>query len=239
MSTVISMQDLLDNALHFGHKTSRWNPKIRPYIYGKKHDIHIFDLNKTVQKMKEAFDYLHKSVSEGKVVLFVATKPQAGPLVKEISKSTKMPYVTEKWLCGLLTNFETIKNRIKHFKNLKEMKKTGELEKYTKKEQSKFTKEMLKLGTMLGGVENMGKIPDILFIVDTFREKNAVAEAEKLHISTIGIVDTNADPTKINYPIPANDDALKSLTFIMKLVEEVVLDAQKKGSKKQEPETKS
>lgn len=231
----ITIKDLMDHAVHFGHKTSRWNPKIKPYLYGKKNDIYLFDLNKTATKLKEALEFLYKEIANGKVVLFVATKPQAGPFIRELSKTTSMPFVTEKWLCGLLTNFETVKSRIKYFKKLKEMQKSGEMEKYTKKERGQMDKEMDKLEVMLGGVENMTKKPDLLFIVDAFREKNAISEAKKLGIKTIGIVDTNADPESVDYAIPANDDAVKSLEYLLGLVQESILTGQKnKGKVKSE-----
>lgn len=226
----ISIQDMMDNAVHYGHKTSRWNPKIRPYIFGKHNNIHIFDLHKTAQKMKEAMEFLAREVSQGKTVLFVATKPQAGSIVKELCKDTSMPYVTEKWLCGLLTNFDTIKNRIRYYQKIKEMEKSGEIEKYTKKERGNLHKEMEKLETMLGGVSEMRRRPDIMFVIDTYREKNALREAQKLGIKTVGIVDTNGDPESVDMPIPANDDALKSLNYILNIVKETISTA-KKGKK--------
>lgn len=223
----ITVQDLMDNAVHFGHKTSRWNPKIKPYLFGKKNDVYLFDLHQTAAKLKEALEFLYREIAQGKIILFVATKPQAGPIVREISNTTGMPFVTEKWLCGLLTNFETIKSRIKYYKKLQDMQKSGEMEKYTKKERSEIAKEMKKLEVMLGGVQNMTKKPDLLFIVDTYRERNAINEAKKLGIKTIGIVDTNADPELIDYPIPANDDAVKSLQYLLGLTREVILTGQK------------
>lgn len=234
----ISLKELAKNAVHFGHKTSRWNPKIKPYLYGKNKEVHIFDLHQTASKLKEALEYLHDATSKGKTVLFVATKPQAGVLIKELCEELKLPYVSEKWLCGLLTNFETIKTRIKRMKKLKEMKQTGEIEKYTKKEQGQFMKEYDKLHTMLGGVEDLTKAPDILFIIDTLREHNCVKEAKKLGITTIGIVDSNADPTTVDFPIPANDDAVKSITCILGLAKQAIVSKPAKApapKKKEEP----
>jgi len=193
--THISLKEMAQNAVHFGHPTARWNPKMKPYIYGSRHGIHIFDLNKSEQCRK---------------------------LLQEIKEETGMPIVTDKWIPGLLTNFKTIKQRIDHFKQLKEDDASGALSKYTKKEHTKLRKEIQKLSMSLSGVENMKGKPDVLFVSDIVRDNIAVTEARKLKIPVIGIVDSNADHDKVDFVIPANDDAIKSLEFILGLAKEAV-----------------
>lgn len=220
--TNISLKDMAQNAVHFGHPTSRWNPKMKPFIYGARHGIHIFDLNKSAKHLMAALEFLNKASREGKEILFVGTKQQCRRLLQEIKEETGMPIVTDKWIPGLLTNFKTIKQRIDHFKQLKEDDAKGALSKYTKKEQTKLRKEIQKLSMALSGVENMKGKPDVLFVSDIVRDHIAVTEARKLKIPVIGIVDSNADPDKVDFVIPANDDAIRSLEYILGLAKEAV-----------------
>ncbi len=210
------------NAVHFGHPTSRWNPKMKPFIYGSRHGIHIFDLKKSAEHLVKALEFLNRMAKDKKEILFVGTKQQCRRLLNEIKQEAGMPIVTDKWIPGLLTNFKTIKERINYFKQLKEDDASGALTKYTKKEQMKLRKKIQQLSMSLSGVENMRGKPDVLFVSDIVRDHIAVDEARKLGIPVVGIVDTNADPTKVNYPIPANDDAIKSLEYILGLAKSAV-----------------
>jgi len=220
--TNISLKEMAKSAVHFGHPTSRWNPKMKPYIYGSRHGIHIFDLKKTADLLVQALDFLNKSAKNKKEILFVGTKQQCRSLLGQIKEEAGMPIVTDKWIPGLLTNFKTIKERIDYFKQLKQDDASGALGKYTKKEQTKLRKKIQKLSISLSGVENMQGKPDVLFVADIVRDHIAVTEARKLKIPVVGIVDSNADPDKVNFPIPANDDAIKSLEFILELAKEAV-----------------
>ena len=218
----ISLKEMAKSAVHFGHPTSRWNPKMKPYIYGARHGIHIFDLKITARKLVEALEFLNRMAKDKKEVLFVGTKQQCRRLLNEIKDETGMPIVTDKWIPGLLTNFKTIKERIDYFKQLKDDDASGNLTKYTKKEQMKLRKKIQDLSVSLSGVENMRGRPDVLFVADIVRDNISVTEAKKLGIPVVGIVDTNADPDKVDYPIPANDDAIKSLEYILGLAKEAV-----------------
>jgi len=220
--TDISLKDMAKNALHFGHPTSRWNPKMKPFIYGSRHGIHLFDLKKSAKYLLEALEFLNRMAKDKKEILFVGTKQQCRRLLVEIKEEAGMPIVTDKWIPGLLTNFKTIKERINYFKQLKIDDASGALSKYTKKEQMKLRKKIQQLSMSLSGVENMNGKPDVLFVSDIVRDHIAVSEARKLGIPVVGIVDTNADPTKVDYPIPANDDAIKSLEYILGLAKTAV-----------------
>jgi len=215
MTTEKELKEMLKNAVHFGHATRKWDPKMKPYIYGEKQGIHVFDLNKTAKALAAALKFLKASAKEGKTIMFVSTKQQATEIVKTAAKECRCPYVTQKWVPGLFTNFKTIKQRIKYLKKLKDEKATGEFEKYTKKEVVKLEKTINKLETALGGVQNLNKTPDILIVMDVHRDQIAVKEAQRKGVKIVGITDSNADPTGIDYPIPANDDAVKSLTYLI------------------------
>lgn len=225
----ISLKEMAKSAVHFGHPTHKWNPKMKPYLYGNRYGIHIFDLQKTAKHLVKALDFLADSISKNKNILFVGTKQQCRKILQDIKDTTGMPIVTDKWIPGLLTNFKTIKKRIDYFKDLKEQDRKGELSKYTKKEQLKLRKKIQKLSLSLTGVENMEGTPDVLFAADIIRDNIAVKEARRLKIPVVGIVDSNADPDMVDYIIPANDDAIKSLTYILNLVKEAV--ATKKAKK--------
>lgn len=209
------MREMLANAVHFGHKTTKWNPKMAPFLYGKKNGVHIFDLNQTYQGLMDATEFLRGAAMQGKTILFVSTKPQATQFVREQAEKCGMPYVTSKWIPGLLTNFKTIRSRVKYMLALKEERENGGFEKFTKKEASDLNKQIEKLESALGGVANLEKIPDAVIVLDCMRDRIAVQEAQKMHTTVVAVVDSNVDPDGIKYPIPGNDDAIKSITFLL------------------------
>ncbi len=223
----ISLKEMVKSALHFGHPTHKWNPKMKIYLYGKKHGIHIFDLKKTANKLLKALDFLANASRANKTILFVGTKQQCHPKLNEIKKETKMPIVTDKWIPGLLTNFKTIKKRINYFKQLKEDDAKGALSKYTKKEQVKLRKKIQQLSASLSGVEEMKETPDVLFVTDIVRDLIPVKEARRLKIPVVAIVDSNADPDLVDFPIPANDDAIKSIEYILDFAKEAISSKKK------------
>lgn len=224
-------QEMFDNAVHVGHRTQKWNPLMRNHICAEQNGLHIINLEHTVKLFESALNFLQKSISEGKTVLFVSTKPQSYKLLKSLADKLNMPYVNSKWISGLLTNFDTIKSRIKYLSTLKDHAQSGEFEKYTKKEASKLRKQMIKLEISLGGVQNMSTRPDVVFIVDVVRDAIVVKEASKLKLPIVAFVDTNSDPRKIDYPIPANDDALKSLTYLFAKIESSIGRSSAKAKK--------
>lgn len=224
------VKEMMDAAMHFGHQTQRWNPKMKPFLYGSKSGIHIFDLEKTAVSLEKAMEFLKQTSANGRTVMLASTKPQAAKLVMDAANNAKMPYVIHKWMPGLLTNFSTMKKRIKHFNDLLEQEKNGELGKYTKKEIAKIKKELIKLQDAFGGVREMDKLPGVVFVADVVRDRIIVNEANKMRIPVVAIVDSNSDPDGVDYPIPANDDALSSLTFVISKVKESLREA--KGAKK-------
>ncbi len=235
MSNSYQLQDMLEAAVHFGHKTQKWNPKMKKFLFGSKNSIHIIDLNKTQDALMKAAEYLKLNAASGKKVLLVCTKPQAAGLITSAAEATQMPYVVHKWMGGLLTNFSTIKQRIRYFKKLRDDEQSGEFEKYTKKEASQFKKDILKLQASLGGVRDLEKLPDVVFVADVVRDKIAVDEAKKLKIPVVAIVDSNSDPDGIAYPIPGNDDAIKSLTYLINAVKDAMIEG--KSGKTTSPKT--
>ncbi len=222
----VTVKDLLEAGVHLGHKTFRWNPKMKKYIFGEKNSIHIIDLSKTLELLKNALIELHKSVSAGGKVLFVSTKKQASELIAEVAKETDNYYVNFRWLGGMLTNWNTISNSIKRLKNLKKNISTEDSG-FTKKEMIKMNLEKEKLERSLGGISDMKKLPDIIFVIDTNIESLAILEAKKLNIPIIGILDSNSDPDNIDYPIPGNDDARRSINLYCDLIKKTILDAKK------------
>lgn len=222
----ISQQDLLDAGVHFGHLTRKWNPKMAPYIFMEQNGIHILDLKKTEAKLEEARGAIRNIVKSGRKVLFVATKKQAKEIISEIAQGSSMPFVTERWLGGMLTNFATVRKSIKRMQNISKMMTDGTFENINKKERLMLTREKAKLERMLGGIEEMSKLPGALFIVDIKREHIAVSEARRLGIPTFAIVDTNSDPTTVDFPIPANDDASKSIYLIAREVADAINEGQ-------------
>jgi len=218
----IKVEEMAEAGLHFGHRTSRVHPRMKPYIFGVRNTIHIIDLEKTLEKLKEALRFIRDLISENKTILLVGTKIQIKDLVKEIAKECNLPYVTERWLGGTFTNFKTIKKRVEYFKELEEKKQKGELAKYTKKERAEIDKELKDLEMKFGGIKNLDKLPDAVFIVDMKKNALAVKEAQKKGIKIIAIADTNVDPSLADYPIPANDDAISSVKYILERVREVI-----------------
>jgi small subunit ribosomal protein S2 len=222
--TPLAMKDLLQAGVHFGHQTKRWNPKMKPYIFGERSGIYILDLGKTVRMFKTAEDFVRQLAAEGKTVLFVGTKRQAQDVIAEEATRSGMYYVNERWLGGLLTNFTTIQRSIARLRDLEAMATDGRYEFMPKKEIARAEKEKRKLLKNLEGIRNMSRLPDALFVVDTRKEKIAVDEARKLKIPVIGIVDTNCDPDEVDFAIPGNDDALRSIRLFAARVADVILD---------------
>lgn len=223
-----SVLEMLQSGVHFGHHVSRWHPKMKPFIYGDRNQVHIINLEKTEEQLHAVLPAIKQMAAEGKQILFVTTKPQARDLVKQAAIDCGMPYLTERWLGGLLTNFAEIKKLIKKYNTLKEKQVKGELGNYTKKEQLEIAKDLEKMDTYLAGLSTLERMPDALFIPSVQREKTAVVEANKMNVPIIGVCDTNANPAKVAYVIPANDDAVKSITLVVDLVR----DAIKEGSVK-------
>lgn len=223
-STDVDIKQLLEAGAHFGHKTSRWHPKMAPYIHSKREGTHIIDLTKTVDALEEALVFLAKTAGEGKQVLFVGTKRQAKDVVKQAAEEAGMPYVVERWLGGMLTNQNTISGRIKHLKDLEVQMDSGAFaNKYNKLEIQRFQEEIDQMNFLYGGIKHMAAKPGALFVVDIVAEANAVREAQKLGIPIVAIVDTNADPSAVTYPVPANDDAIKTIQLITDYVKQAVL----------------
>jgi small subunit ribosomal protein S2 len=222
----ITQQDLLDAGVHFGHLTRKWNPKMAPYIFMEQNGIHILDLKKTEAKLEEARAAIRNIVKSGRKVLFVATKKQAKEIISEVAQGATMPFVTERWLGGMLTNFATVRKSIKRMQNINKMMTDGTFENINKKERLMLTREKAKLERMLGGIEEMSKLPGALFIVDIKREHIAVSEARRLGIPTFAIVDSNSDPTTVDFPIPANDDASKSIYIIAREIADAINEGQ-------------
>ncbi len=222
----VDIKQLLEAGVHLGHKTLRWNPKMKKYIFGEKNSIHIIDLTQTVEFIKSALTEVHKVISSGGKLLIVSTKKQASEQVSELSKETNQYYVNYRWLGGMLTNWNTIQNSIKRLKKLDDQLSKENLG-FTKKEIIKFGKEREKLQRSLGGISEMKKPPELIFIIDTNIESLAVAEAKKLGIPIIAVLDTNSDPTGIEFPIPGNDDARRSINLYCELIKNTIKDAEK------------
>ncbi len=227
MTSVIPMRELLESGAHFGHQTKRWNPKMRPYIFGERNGIYIIDLQKTVELATKAYQAVVDIVAKGQTVLFVGTKTQAIDIIQTEAKRCGMPYVTKRWLGGTLSNFNTIKQSIARLKRMEEMKETEEYQSLTKKEMIKLNKEIENLLSTLGGIREMKKLPGALFVVDTLKEQIAVQEANKLGIPVIALVDTNSDPDPIDYVIPANDDAIRSIAVFTKMIADACIEGKK------------
>jgi len=210
-----SLEEMLKAGVHFGHRTSRKNPKMEPYIFTSRNNVHIIDLEKSREKLKEALEFIVNLKAKKGIILFVGTKISAKQITEDSAHEANMPYVTERWIGGTMTNFKVISGRLNHFRELEKKKATGDLKKYTKKEQHDFNVELHKLGRQFGGIKNLTEIPDALFVVDVYKEKLAVKEARVKGVPVVGLCDTNADPTLIDYPIPVNDDAISSLKLIL------------------------
>lgn len=220
----ITTQELLEAGVHFGHLTQKWHPKMAPFIFMEQNGIHIIDLNKTKAKLEEAGAAIKNIVKSGRKILFVATKKQAKDLVATEADKVKMPYVTERWLGGMLTNFATVRKSIKKMQNIDKLAADGTYENISKRERLQFEREKIKLLRVLGGIADLNRLPAALFIVDVKREHIAVKEALKLNIPVFAIVDTNSDPTPIDHPIPANDDAAKSIAVVTKYITDAIIE---------------
>jgi small subunit ribosomal protein S2 len=222
-------EEMIQAGLHFGHRVSRVHPKMKPYIYGVRNTVHIIDLEKTIEKFREALKFIQELISENKTLVLVGTKIQTKDLVEKVAKECNLPYINERWLGGTFTNFETIKKRIEYFKELEKKKTEGELEKYTKKERAKIDQELRELQLKFGGIKNLTQLPDAIFVLDMKKDTLAIREAKQIGIKVIGIADTNCDPTLADYPIPANDDAISSVKYILEKVKEVIKKCPKKN----------
>ena len=221
---VVAMKQLLEAGVHFGHQTRRWDPRMAEYIFQARNGIHIIDLQKTSKKLDEAYEFLKEQVEEGKTVLFVGTKKQAQDCMKDAAIKSGMYYVNQRWLGGMLTNFDTIQKRIQRLKDLEKMEEDGTFDVLPKKEVILLKKEMEKLEKNLGGIKEMDKLPGVIFLVDPKKERIAILEAKKLNIPVVGIVDTNCNPQDLDYPIPGNDDAIRSVSLIADVMANAIIE---------------
>ncbi|MDO5335319.1 MAG: 30S ribosomal protein S2 [Coriobacteriia bacterium] len=219
----INLKVLLDAGCHFGHQTRRWNPKMKQFIFGKRGDIYIIDLKETLYGLDSAYTAVNKIAAQGGTVLFVGTKKQAQESVAEAANKCGMPYVNSRWLGGMMTNFVTIRSRVKRMEELEAMEQDGRMEKLPKKEQILLKKELAKLQTNLNGIRNMTRTPDAIFVIDTNKEHGAIAEAKRLNIPVIGTLDTNCDPDDVDFGIPANDDAIRSVRLLCDFVADAIV----------------
>lgn len=227
MAVDVDIKALLEAGVHFGHKTSRWHPKMAPYIHSKRQDSHIIDLTKTVEGLEKALPFISKVVANGKPVLFVGTKKHTKDMVKEVAVSLKQPYVTERWMGGMLTNVSTVNQQIKKLKDLERRMDSGDLEKrYSKLEVQRYQEEIDELNRKYGGIKDLTSKPGALFVIDVIGDINAIKEAKTLGVPVVAIVDTNADPSLIDYVIPGNDDAIKGTKLILDYVAEAVKEGQ-------------
>ncbi|WP_231612253.1 30S ribosomal protein S2 [Novipirellula galeiformis] len=217
------VQEMIEAGVHFGHRTSLWNPKMAPYIFGRKNQIHIMDIRETLRGMLRAKKYLSQVAAGGSLILFVGTKRQAGEALEEQSLRCGMPFVSERWLGGTLTNFRTIRSRLGRLEELESMRSSGAMDNYSKKMQSALNREYRKMYRNLNGLRTMNRLPECLFIVDPGKERNAVREAKRLGITTVALIDTDSDPSQIDLPIPGNDDGIRSIELIMKQLADAVI----------------
>ena len=221
---MVTMKDLLECGVHFGHQTRRWNPKMKRFIFGVRKNIHIIDLQKTLRYFKYTYNIIKDTAAEGKTIMFVGTKKQASETIKQYAESINVPYVNYRWLGGMLTNFSTIKKSVRKLEIIEQMEESGQIDLLTKKEKLMLQRKKDKLTKYLGGVRHMKKAPDMIFVVDVVKEKIAVAEAHRLGIPVVAPLDTNCDPDNVDYPIPGNDDAIRSIQLFCKEVTEAILE---------------
>lgn len=226
-----SLQELLEAGVHFGHQVRRGHPRMRPYIYGARDGVHIIDLTQSDQLLREACEFVYSLGKEGKVLLFVGTKKQAKPIIEELVKDLQAPYLVERWMGGFLTNFEQMQKNIKRLKSYLEQKEKGELAKYTKKEQLLLERKMNKLQRDFAGVIDLDKLPDAIFVVDAVSDNIAIREAKRLNIKVVAVADSNSDPTEIDYPIPGNDDAIKSIKVLVGAIASAYEEGKKEAGK--------
>lgn len=233
VSNGVDIKKLLEAGAHFGHQTSRWHPRMAPYIHSKRDGSHIIDLTKTVEALDRALDFISRTAAEGKQVLLVSTKRQAKDKVKEVATATNMPYVTERWLGGMLTNSSTIGGRIRHLKDLESRMISGELaNRYSKLEVQRFQEEIDEMNRLYGGIKEMAAKPGAVFVIDALQDSIAIKEARKLGVPVIALIDTNADPGVADYPIPCNDDATKTISLILDYVQGAIAAGKEKADKK-------
>lgn len=230
----INTDEMTRAGLHFGHKTSRIHPKMKPYLQGVKNSIHIIDLEKTRQGLKKALEFIQEMILDNKNLLIVGTKIQHKELVKKIAQELGLPYISERWLGGTFTNFEVIKKRIEHLKDLEKKRASGELEKYTKKERANFDKKIKDMEIKFGGIKNLEKLPQAILVLDMKKDDIAIKEAKIKGVKIVGISDSNINPDLADYPIPANDDAVSSIKYLLDKIAEVIKDAQEKRENKKE-----
>jgi small subunit ribosomal protein S2 len=221
---IISMKALLESGVHFGHRTHKWHPAMKPYIFTERNGIHIIDLQKTVKAIEQAYALVRDTVAEGGSVLFVGTKRQAQEMIQNEAARCGMPFVTDRWLGGMLTNWRTIRQRINELERLERMRDAGDFGRITKKEALILTRKIERLETVLGGIRKMTRVPDVLFVVDVMREETAIHEANLLEIPVIGMVDTNCDPRRVDYVIPSNDDAIRAIKLMVGKIADAVLE---------------
>jgi small subunit ribosomal protein S2 len=242
LANIISMKQLLEAGVHFGHQTRRWNPKMQPFIYMDRNGIHIIDLQQTVARLNEAYKFVEKLAAEGGTILFVGTKKQAQEAVAEEAKRCGMYYVNQRWLGGMLTNFQTIQSRVRYLRDLEARRDRGDFERLPKKEVQRLQDDIARLERTLGGIKDMRRLPNAVFIIDTRKEHTAVLEARRLEIPVIALADTNCDPDEMDYPIPANDDAIRAVRLLSSKIADAViegrrqLEAQQKDRELQEAE---
>lgn len=217
-----TVKEMFVQGLHWGHKTSRWNPRIKPFLYGSHRNVHVFDLNQTYDYFERALSYLRQAAAQGKVIMMVGTRGPARELVKELSQELHVPAVWQEWVGGTFTNFREVSRRIRYYRDLESKVQTGELEKYTKKERNTFHKEYLRMGRKWDGLKTLEKLPDVVFLTDIKENALAVKEARKMGIPIVAITDTNTNPNLVDFPIPANDDAITSLKYILGKIKEVL-----------------
>ncbi len=226
----IEIQDLLEAGVYFGHPSRQFDPRIKPYLYGRRQGIYIIDIEKTIEKLKEAGEFLKKVAANGGKILLVGTKKQAQTIIKEIGEKCEMPYVNYRWIGGTLTNFNEIRKRINRLKEIEDYEKSGKINLYTKKEAQLLMKEKEDLLKKFGGIRDMESFPDAIVVVDVRRESNAIKEAKKANIPIVGIVDTNGNPEIVDYPIPGNDDGFKSINLLLSVISEYILEGKKEGA---------
>jgi len=236
MSSVVTMKALLESGVHFGHRTNKWNPKMRPYIFTERNGIHIIDLQQTVKLLDEAYDFVRDSVSKGGTILFVGTKRQAQDTIREEAERCGMPYVNQRWLGGTITNWLTIQKRIFELERLERMRDSGQLDLLTKKEGLMVEREIERLDTRLHGLRTMKRVPDVLFVIDVNREDTAVHEANLKNIPVVAVLDTNCDPKNIDYVIPSNDDAIRAIRLMVSKIADAVMEGKAIRSKDIEDE---
>jgi small subunit ribosomal protein S2 len=237
MTKIPQLEDMLKAGMHFGHRTNRWHPKMKQFIFTSKNGIYIIDLKKTQEQLQVSLEFMMKLVSEGKSILFVGTKSQVSEPLKRMAIEISQPYITGKWLGGYLTNFSMVKKSVKKYLDLIEKKETGKLDKYTKKERLDFDREIKKLEMRVGGLTSLNKVPDALFVWDIKEEETAVKEAQQKNIPIIAVCDTNVNPEEVTYPIPANDDSTKTIKVILGTIRENLLEI-RQNSKLQTSEKK-